>query len=192
MSYGEESDKPSLQTCWKAYMMALKKKPVLTKAVTSGVIGMAGNLTAQLINLRSGEIDALSIPTIARYGAFGVLITGPVVHLFYKWLDAKFPPSKDKESHIKRFFVERLLLAPFFSFAFHAFMAALQYKSIAPTVMTVRAYFWPTLMMNWKYWTVLQFIIVNYVPRDLKPLFGGLCGLLWNIMLSTGILQTST
>lgn len=67
----------------------------------------------------------ISFLDFPRYGAFGLVISGPVLHLFYLWLDKTIPP-KGNEAMVKRLLCERLVFSPIFMAIFHVAMAGME------------------------------------------------------------------
>lgn len=50
----------------------------------------------------------------------------------------------------------------------HPACSPLQGKAAGAGAATVRSRFWPALQMNWRVWTPVQFINVNYVPLQVS------------------------
>ena len=44
--------------------------------------------------------------------------------------------------------------------------------------------FLPVLKANWRFWTLPQFINVNFVPAEFRVLFANSVALLWNVYLA--------
>ncbi|XP_057621990.1 peroxisomal membrane protein 2 isoform X2 [Chionomys nivalis] len=49
----------------------------------------------------------------------------------------------------------------------------------------MRSGFWPALQMNWRMWTPLQFININYVPLQFRVLFANIAALFWYAYLAS-------
>ena len=62
------------------YCMSLENRPIVTKACTSLVGFMLGDLLAQKLE---GD-DLIDMARVMRLGAYGVLLDGPVGHMWYK------------------------------------------------------------------------------------------------------------
>ena len=91
-------------TAW--YLVQLAAFPLITKAITTGVIGFTGDAAAQMVEqrIRSRKEDTssaeLSSPIAhmkydRRRGvsilADGVLVSGPLLHIMYNWLEHLVP-----------------------------------------------------------------------------------------------------
>ncbi|XP_040843111.1 peroxisomal membrane protein 2 [Ochotona curzoniae] len=168
-----------------AYLLLLRLYPVFTKAATSGILSALGNILAQMIEKRKRENSQnLDVTRPLRYAAYGFFFTGPVSHFFYLLMDTWIPP----ESHlagVKRLLLDRLLFAPAFLLSFFLIMNFLEGKSMSTFVAKMRSSFWPALQMNWKVWTPLQFININYVPLQFRVLFANLVALFWYTYLAS-------
>ena len=90
------------------YSELLRRRPILTKSVTSGAISCAGSCLTQLATQPAGPSSNLSFDTSSHphlpwpglsprvAGAFlvyGGLVTGPVTHYFYLLLDKYSTPN---------------------------------------------------------------------------------------------------
>lgn len=67
---------------WELYCKALKKHPVLSRGWTSCIGLCIGDLLAQAAEGRKYNWERT-----ARFGAFGFLVHGPALHIFYTGLD---------------------------------------------------------------------------------------------------------
>lgn len=171
------------------YLLLLKKYPVLTKSVTSGILSALGNLLSQTLEARKkakhghpcNEIDAAGA---ARYAVYGLLITGPVSHYFYQLMEL-WIPSTDPYCIVKRLLLDRLFFAPGFLLIFFSVMNILEAKGWADFERKVKRTYWTALKMNWKVWTPFQFINVNFVPVQFRVLFANMVAFFWYAYLAS-------
>lgn len=110
--------------------------------------------------------------------------TGPVSHFFYLFMEY-WIPSEIPLAGVKRLLLDRLLFAPAFLLLFFLVMNFLEGKDVSTFAAKMRSSFWPALQMNWKVWTPLQFININYVPLQLRVLFANLVALFWYAYLAS-------
>ncbi|XP_008564392.1 PREDICTED: peroxisomal membrane protein 2 [Galeopterus variegatus] len=94
-------------------------------------------------------------------------------------------PSEVPLAGIKRLLLDRLLFAPAFLLLFFLIMNFLEGKDTSAFAARMRRGFWPALWMNWRVWTPVQFINVNYVPVQFRVLFGNLVALFWYVYLAS-------
>lgn len=170
-----------VEKMWKSYLKLLKERPLLTKSVSSGVIAAVGDVIAQKIVLRG------SVPvTYRQTGAFallGLCYSGPLAHYFYSWLD-QFIPKNVSYYAIKRIVADRFVIAPPYLLVFFYLLGLLEGIGHAGSMHKIRTTFWNALLMNWKIWTVLQFINLNYVPIQFRVLFQSCIAFVWTICLA--------
>uniref|UniRef100_A0A3Q4BQG3 Uncharacterized protein n=2 Tax=Mola mola TaxID=94237 RepID=A0A3Q4BQG3_MOLML len=171
------------------YLFLLKKYPVLTKSVTSGILSTLGNLLSQSLEARKkakygGSVDGIDTAAAIRYAVYGLFITGPVSHYFYQLMEL-WMPSTDPYCIVKRLLLDRLFFAPGFLLLFYFVMNILEAKGWEHFEKKVRGTYWTALKMNWKVWTPFQFINVNFVPVQFRVLFANMVALFWYAYLAS-------
>ncbi|KAJ8263678.1 hypothetical protein COCON_G00161350 [Conger conger] len=171
------------------YLLLLKKYPILTKSVTSGILSALGNLLSQALESRKKKADGnlkkdINILGPARFAVYGLCFTGPLSHFFYQLLELLFP-STVPYCMVKRLLLDRLVFAPAFLLLFFFIMNVLEGRTISAFQGKVRAGYWTALKMNWKVWTPIQFININYVPVQFRVLFANMVALFWYAYLAS-------
>uniref|UniRef100_A0A4X1UTU8 PGAM family member 5, mitochondrial serine/threonine protein phosphatase n=2 Tax=Sus scrofa TaxID=9823 RepID=A0A4X1UTU8_PIG len=159
------------------YLRLLRLYPVLTKAATSGILSALGNFLAQMIEKKQKKESCsqkLDVNGPLRYAIYGFFFTGPLSHFFYLFLEHWIPPEAPWAS-VQRLLLDRLLFAPAFLLLFFLIMNFLEGKDFAAFVAKMKRGFWPALQMNWRVWTPVQFINVNYVPLQGTGSLRALC-----------------
>lgn len=171
------------------YLILLKKYPILTKSVTSGILSALGNLLSQVLEARkkarhgaaAKEIDTAGA---ARYAIFGLLFTGPLSHYFYQLMEV-WMPTTDPYCLVKRLLLDRLFFAPAFLLLFYFVMTVLEAKGWSDFERKMKSSYWTALKMNWKIWTPFQFINVNFVPVQFRVLFANVIAFFWYAYLAS-------
>ncbi|CAG5923040.1 unnamed protein product [Menidia menidia] len=112
------------------YLVLLKKYPILTKSVTSGILSALGNLLSQILEARKKakrgiQVNGIDAAGAARYAVYGLFITGPVSHFFYQLMEA-WMPTTDPLCVVKRLLLDRLIFAPGFLLLFYFVMNILE------------------------------------------------------------------
>ncbi|XP_014442885.1 peroxisomal membrane protein 2 [Tupaia chinensis] len=168
------------------YLLLLRLYPVLTKAATSGTLSALGSFLAQMIEKRrkKEKPGTRDIGGPLRYAVYGFFFTGPLSHFFYLFLEHWIPPEVPLAG-VKRLLLDRLLFAPAFLLLFFFVMNFLEGKDTAALASQVRRSFWPALRMNWRVWTPVQFVNINYVPLQFRVLFANLVALFWYAYLAS-------
>ncbi|XP_057600294.1 peroxisomal membrane protein 2 isoform X2 [Hippopotamus amphibius kiboko] len=152
----------------------------------SGILSALGNFLAQLIKKKQKKENSqkLDVNGPLRYAVYGFFFTGPLSHFFYLFMEHWIPPEVPLAG-VKRLLLDRLLFAPAFLWLFFLIMNFLEGKDAATFATKIRRGFWPALQMNWRVWTPLQFINVNYVPLQFRVLFANLVALFWYAYLAS-------
>ncbi|XP_055462030.1 peroxisomal membrane protein 2 [Psammomys obesus] len=167
------------------YLLFLKLYPVLTKAVSSGILSALGNLLAQTIEKKQKKDSrSLDVSGLLRYLVYGFFVTGPLSHYLYLCMESWVPPEVPW-ARVKRLLLDRLLFAPAFLLLFFLIMNFLEGKDVSVFVAKMRSGFWPALQMNWRMWTPLQFININYVPLQFRVLVANMAALFWCAYLAS-------
>ncbi|XP_005916423.1 peroxisomal membrane protein 2 [Haplochromis burtoni] len=171
------------------YLVLLKRYPILTKSVTSGILSALGNLLSQFVEARrkaqkGAPVSNIDAAGAARYAIYGLLITGPVSHLFYQLMEV-WIPTTDRFCVVKRLLLDRLIFAPGFLLLFYFVMNILEAKGWTDFEKKMRRSYWTALKMNWKVWTPFQFININFVPVQFRVLFANMIALFWYAYLAS-------
>ncbi|GCB61334.1 hypothetical protein scyTo_0014319, partial [Scyliorhinus torazame] len=115
---------------------------------------------------------------------FRLVFTGPLSHYFYHYLD-KLIPSNVPYSQIKRLLLDRLMFAPAFLALFFVVVSLLEGKNLKSLKDKMQTGYWTALKMNWKVWTIFQYININYVPAQFRVLFANMVALFWYAYLAS-------
>ena len=103
----------------------------------------------------------------------------PIIHFWYKFCDRAFAGKPA----LLRLVVDQIL----FSTSLNAFFFSLlnilngKFANIPGDVVSKVP---GTMLMSWRVWPLAQYINFNYVPANLRVLFGNLVGFFWSIYLS--------
>lgn len=168
------------------YSTQLYQRPVMTKALTSALIAGFGDLISQFIN--SNPKSHYRWRTTFAFTTFGLIFNGPLTHHFYVLLDHILPrgaTQTGKYSAIKRVLFDRLVLAPPYLLLCFYMLSILEGKSSAEACQKIRESYWTLLKMNWKIWTVFQYVNINYVQPEYRVLFTNVLSLVWTIYIAT-------
>uniref|UniRef100_UPI00398E92D4 peroxisomal membrane protein 2 n=1 Tax=Pristiophorus japonicus TaxID=55135 RepID=UPI00398E92D4 len=187
MSGHSTPDRPFSRLLLHQYLLLLKKYPILTKSITSGILSGLGNVLSQIMERRGkgpNTVKSLSFGGPVRFGVFGLVFTGPLSHYFYHYLD-KLIPSNVPYSQIKRLLLDRLIFAPAFLALFFVVISLLEGKNLKALKDKMQTGYWTALKMNWKVWTIFQYININYVPAQFRVLFANLVALFWYAYLAS-------
>mmetsp|Transcript_20984 Transcript_20984/g.30275 ORF Transcript_20984/g.30275 Transcript_20984/m.30275 type:complete len:188 (-) Transcript_20984:60-623(-) len=159
------------------YVQLLDRHPLVTKSVTSGVIGAVGDVAAQ--QLTSDTFD------YHRFGTFCLLQTGLVGPALHVWYAAVFRliPGTGWLNVTKRVALDQFLFAPVFLSTFISSNLILM-GTPEQIIPKLKADLLNTVIANNAVWIPAQFINLGVVPKQYQVLFANFVGLFWNTYLS--------
>ncbi|KAF4044231.1 Mpv17 / PMP22 family [Phytophthora infestans] len=179
---GGQTDHLVIMVGSQKYQLALQTNPLRTKAVTSAGVAMLGEVLGHV--LKHNTLRGLSLRQMLAFFAFGGIITGPMLHVWYGYLEnqrvtkEKLVPKKDSQ---QKLLLDRLLFTPPMV-AFTLFsLGVMRGSSPKASRENLSRVYWDALLMNWKLWTVTQWLSFKYVPPQL---WGNCAALWWNSYLS--------
>ncbi|KAI4501836.1 hypothetical protein M0802_003171 [Mischocyttarus mexicanus] len=156
------------------YFRYLYTNPIKTKAIASCIINTLGNLIQQKL---SGN-KFIDEDKLIAFGLFGLLLGGTVPHFFYSYTNflIKYP--------FTFLLIERFIYTPCFQALTLYALARLEGKSHKASKEQLNKLYWPVLLTNLKYLTLLQYINVKYVPLVLRTLIIDIISFIWSIYLT--------
>ncbi|CAG9462597.1 unnamed protein product [Pedinophyceae sp. YPF-701] len=165
---------------WKKYEEVLEAYPIRTKAVTTTVGMGLGDLIAQI---PLGVFDPLRF---LRQALFGLVLSGPIGHFWYLWLDKTVMPERPQEGPVVALKValDQFLWSPAFTCVFYSWFCIFtgQADQIVPTIQSKLL---PTMLANWTLWPIAHVINFKFVPSNQRMLYVNVVNVLWNVYLST-------
>ncbi|KAK1388086.1 Peroxisomal membrane protein MPV17 [Heracleum sosnowskyi] len=104
---GDGENKKSLVS-W--YLALLKNHPVLTKAVTSALLNLVGDLICQLL---IDKVPSLDLKRMFLFTFLGLALVGPTLHFWYLYL-SKLVTTPGASGAFLRLVVDQFIFAPTF------------------------------------------------------------------------------
>jgi len=170
---------------WSAYLSALETDPLITKAISAGVIIGAGDAAAQLVEgSKSGK--AFDPIRYARWAFFGLVLQGPWNHAFYLALDAALPPTPDPFTitTLEKVGIDQFVQAPIFTCVILLFFAIVEGKGLAFAQNQIQTELKGILIKNWAIFIPATAINIAFCPPELRVLFLNCVFFGWVIYLS--------
>ncbi|CAM9788893.1 unnamed protein product [Ectocarpus sp. 12 AP-2014] len=192
------------------YNSLLESRPLTTKAVTSGAIAFAGDVSCQLLALEVakreeeqssaqdvdeheqhepfGDGGARSVASeidwgrTLRFTLVGAAVVAPALHAWYGFLIRRLPGTAPA-TVVKRVALDQLLFAPGFLAVFLSTVMLLD-GNAAKIDRKLRADYPTTVVSNWGYWIPAQVINFRFVAPVYQVLYANFVGFFWNIYLS--------
>mmetsp|Transcript_14019 Transcript_14019/g.21877 ORF Transcript_14019/g.21877 Transcript_14019/m.21877 type:complete len:261 (-) Transcript_14019:61-843(-) len=171
------------------YAEKLETHPLLTKCLTSGLIGGSGDILCQFLvysnnNDQENEVNfQLDWYRTGRFGFLGCFFVAPVVHFWYGAL-TKMIPGNSLSVTLKRTFLDQACFAPIFLPTFMLNLMVLEGRSTDEILPRLKEDVPDTLIANWSLWAPAMMINFRFVPLKFQVLFSNLVGFVWNAYLS--------
>lgn len=188
----EPKQAPALKTVTKQVLLrydaALHAHPVLTKAVTSFLGFALGDYLAQAIT-GVGMFNSLRC---LRLSLYGLLIDGPVGHLWYRFLDGTvFPeaPTSNK-AVLSKTALDQFVWGPAMTVVFFAFLKTLEGRPDL-ILATVKSKLWKVMVANYMVWPLAHFASFKWVPTEYRVLYNNVVSVAWNAWLSWSCVGTA-
>ncbi|GKY94326.1 hypothetical protein MPSEU_000398400 [Mayamaea pseudoterrestris] len=194
-----------LQQALAWYIVQLEASPLLTKSLTSGIIGLAGDCLAQSIDRfvkrrkakanNSGTAASADLKYDQRRGLSvlleGLLISGPTMHVGYDLFERILPTSSasghSSVAAMLHVLADSILLDSFFigtAFVITGLIEGYRIKQIRQQLKTDYA---PTLIASWITSTSLmpiEFLAFRFLPVSLRVLAVKFIDVIWDTVIS--------
>ncbi|XP_078437475.1 peroxisomal membrane 22 kDa (Mpv17/PMP22) family protein [Wolffia australiana] len=162
------------------YLRMLGDRPVATKSVTAGFVFLVADLSAQAITAPSVSFDLVRASRMTMYG---VLISGPSLHLWFNFL-SRFLPKRDMVNTLKKMVLGQTTYGPFICSLFFSLNAFLQGETSSEILHRLKRDLPPTILNGLVYWPICDFITFRFVPVQLQPLVSNSFSFVWTIYLT--------
>lgn len=139
------------------------------------MISLAGDVVAQKIVEKKENWDVVRS---ARFAAIGGCLS-PLIHFWYIFVD-KFLAGKPK---LVVLLADQVGFSTVLTVLFFALMG-ISTGNVSSIPSTVVSQLPGTMLSSWKLWPLAQYINFNFVPSNLRVLFGNVVGFFWSIYLS--------
>lgn len=171
------------------YSEKLETHPILTKAITSGIISGSADLICQAISYKKraaeNEEEELTFD-LARTGRFtfmGSAFVAPIVHNWYGLLGSRIP-GNSLSAILKRLFCDQILFAPLFIPSFMTTLFTLEGQDMNSILPVLKRDVPDVVVSNWTLWIPAMFVNFAYIPLQWQVLYSNCVGLVWNIYVS--------
>lgn len=165
---------------WTAYNSRLDRFPITTKAFTSLIGFLLGDIIAQKFVSDKANINW---GRVARMASFGFLIHGPTGHYFYAFLDRSIVGTTPLKVAAK-VAVDQLIWAPIFTALFFSYLGFAEGKSLDDVITKIRNDTWTGVKASWKFWPLAHAINFAFVPTSQRLLYINTLQVGYNVILS--------
>ncbi|CAO2179615.1 unnamed protein product [Urochloa humidicola] len=161
------------------YLMSLDKNPIATKAITSAVLTLAGDLICQLVIDRVPELD---LRRTFVFTFLGLALVGPTLHVWYLYL-SKLVTISGASGAVARLVLDQFIFSPIFIGVFMSLLVTLEGKP-SLVVPKLKQEWLSSVLANWQLWIPFQFLNFYFVPQKFQVLAANFVALAWNVILS--------
>jgi len=170
------------------YGEAAAAAPVFTKACTSGVSYVIGDIVAQLITLKSrgGRMDAWRV---LRNGLAGFVLHGPILHYWIVLLEGPVAAATSSWGPIKawclKIALDQTIFAAFLNMAYAVFVGLLEGMWPRQTIQRAKTKLLPMMVSSWRFWPFVHMMTYSpLIPLDFKLLWNDIMEIIWVAILS--------
>ena len=163
-------------SAWQRYAWQLRENPVRTKALTAAFTTGLGSIIGQVL---SGA--RVSMRRALAFGAFGLGVTGPVIHFWTSWLAQQ---GWAQRNTLLRTAVDRLVFHPPFQYSFFVLVGILMGKDPLDKVLRdTNGIIFGVVKKALLFWPPAMFLIFKKSPPQYHALFSNLTALVWSSYL---------
>ena len=174
--------------CIEWYSNKLDTHPLLTKAITGGLIAGAGDGLCQSLIQVDQPYDWVRT---VRFGAVGTLYIAPGIHYWYNILATRLAPGTSAVAVLKRVALDQFVFAPPFIAGLLTTLWTAEGFPIIDIPNRLATTLPDVVMANWVLWIPANILNFGFVPIKYQVLFNNTLGLVWNAYLSFSAQQKS-
>lgn len=173
------------------YAELLRKRPLVSNMITTGILFGTGDVIAQTFFTREDKYDTMRTLRNVVYGAF---VFAPIGNKLYVTLNNRvFFPFKIQGVGVKtrklldttsRVAVDQLCWSPIGIALYFSCMTLMEGKGIGEIRRRCREKYVETLITNWEVWPLFQLANFALVPVAFRLLCVNVVSIVWNSFLS--------
>eukprot|EP00056_Hartaetosiga_gracilis_P010972 m.164118 g.164118 ORF g.164118 m.164118 type:complete len:287 (+) comp13422_c0_seq1:47-907(+) len=159
------------------YSKMLLERPLTTKAISAGIIGLTGDFLAQKL-----EGNPFNYTRLLQFTAVQTIFLTPILHVWYMTL-ARFVTGSGTGMMLKKLLLDQFVFTPILLPVYMAVLLTVEnrmneiFNEITNNVPS-------TLVKCWQLWIPAQCVNFWIVPVHYQVLFSNCVGLVWSIYLS--------
>ncbi|KAB1200624.1 Protein Mpv17 [Morella rubra] len=161
------------------YLALLAKYPVSTKALTSALLTLIGDLICQLV---IDQVPSLDWKRTFLFTLLGLVLVGPTLHFWYLYL-SRLVTLPGASGALLRLVLDQFVFSPIFIGVFLATLVTLEGRP-SQVIPKLQQEWFSAVLANWKLWIPFQFLNFRFVPQQFQVLAANFIALVWNVVLS--------
>ncbi|KAL0417346.1 UNVERIFIED_CONTAM: Peroxisomal membrane protein 2 [Sesamum latifolium] len=147
------------------YMSLLAKYPVMTKAVTSALLTLVGDVICQLV---IDQVPSLDLKRTFTFTLLGLVLVGPTLHFWYLYL-SNLVTAPGAYGAFLRLFLDQFLFSPIFIGTFLSTLVTLEGRP-SHVIPKLKQEWFSSVVANWQLWIPFQFLNFRFVPQQFQIL----------------------
>lgn len=160
------------------YARLLSTRPFATKSATTGVLMLLSDYLAQLFTR-----PALELARLARYLIYGLLIAGPITHLWFSVLE-RVVRSPGAAGVIQKVILDQCVAAPIFLAIYVLYMHLAEGRRLEGAGPTLRSQHSQALSASIRVWPLVNLFNFSVVPAPHRVAFVAAFNVIWVAYLS--------
>ncbi|KAG0447761.1 hypothetical protein HPP92_028154 [Vanilla planifolia] len=166
---------------WNRYLEQLRRHPLRTKAITSGVLAGCSDAIAQKIS----GIKKLQIRRLLLIMLYGFAYAGPFGHFLHKLMDYLFRGKKGNSTIVKKVLLEQLTTSPWNNMIFMFYYGlVIEGRPLVLVKNKIKKDYASVQLTSWRFWPIVAWINYRYMPLQLRVLFHSFVASCWAIFLN--------
>ncbi|KAG8378606.1 hypothetical protein BUALT_Bualt07G0003000 [Buddleja alternifolia] len=161
------------------YLSLLAKHPVMTKAITSALLTLVGDVICQLV---IDQVPSLDLKRTFIFTMLGLILVGPTLHFWYLYL-SKLVTTTGASGAFLRLLLDQFLFSPIFIGTFLSTLVTLE-GNPSNVIPKLQQEWFSSVIANWQLWIPFQFLNFLFVPQQFQVLAANFIALIWNVILS--------
>ncbi|KAJ6756556.1 PEROXISOMAL MEMBRANE PROTEIN 2 PXMP2 MPV17 [Salix purpurea] len=145
------------------YLNLLANYPVLTKAVTSAILTLMGDLICQLV---IDQVPSLDLKRTVMFTLLGLVLVGPTLHFWYFYL-SKLVTVPGASGALLRLLVDQFVFSPIFIGVFLSTLVTLEGRP-SQVIPKLQQEWFSAVLANWQLWIPFQFLNFRFVPQQFQ------------------------
>jgi protein Mpv17 len=171
-----------LQRGAQIYNRAQAKNPILIQSATSGIVASLGDLSMQKFEGKTWK--TFDLARTGRMGLFRLALFGPGYSVWIRQLDKVFVKKNSFKTVASKIFCDQFIWAPPALGIFYIWTSILEGKTLRDGFNRVNTTLWPTLLVNWPFWGVVQGVTFGFVPIQYRVAWVSFVQIFWSAYLS--------
>lgn len=159
-------------------------QPLLTAVASCSALMTLGDVLAQKVEHRAQGPRPFDFARTRRVLLFAALLYAPGVTMWYALLDILLPGKVTLWIVLCKVLLDQTVWSGTVIAVFFLFISFMEGHSFPLMRQRCRDQWWPTLVVNWLVWPLVQLINLSLVPRQYQIVLVSAVSVPWNVFLS--------